>query len=113
MSIASHSLSPGRSEKIARSLVLLYVTLLVIVPLLALVYAGFADGLGVFAQRVTAPVAVDALGLPLSTALLVAVIMCSRAPPPPGCSCAIPSRAARSFRPSSIFRSRSPPSSPA
>jgi sulfate/thiosulfate transport system permease protein len=74
MSLESHALSPGRLERGVRAAVLIYVTVLITVPLLALVASGFADGLAPFLERVTQPVAVEALWLTFWTALLVAVI---------------------------------------
>lgn len=74
MSRPAHALAPGRGERIVRGGVLVYVTLLVSIPLLTLVVSGFSDGIGVFLERITLPVARDAIWLTLWTALLVAVI---------------------------------------
>jgi sulfate/thiosulfate transport system permease protein len=74
MSLESHALAPGPLERTFRAGVLSYVTLLITLPLFALVVSGFADGLDAFLERVTKPVAVEALWLTLWTAVLVAAI---------------------------------------
>lgn len=70
---SSHALRPSRVERALRSGVILYIVLLVAVPLVGLVHFGLADGLGLFWERVTAPVARSSLGLTVWTALLVGV----------------------------------------
>jgi sulfate/thiosulfate transport system permease protein len=74
MSLESHALAPGRVSRGVRAGVLIYVTALITIPLLALVASGFADGFAAFLERISQPVAVEALWLTLWTALLVAVI---------------------------------------
>jgi sulfate transport system permease protein len=59
---------------IARAGVLGYVIALVGVPLAALVSTGLAGGLEAFRQVVTAPMVIDAVGLTLWTAALMAVV---------------------------------------
>lgn len=74
MSGPSHALHPGRIERVLRGASLAYVLVLVAVPLLALFGFGLADGWSAFVQRVTTPVAVDALWLTLWTATVVGVL---------------------------------------
>lgn len=70
----SHALRPSRIEQALRSGVVLYVVLLVALPLVGLVHFGLADGLALFWERVTAPVARSALWLTLWSALVVGVV---------------------------------------
>jgi sulfate transport system permease protein len=52
----------------------LYVVLLVAVPLISIAYYGLADGVGLFLERVTAPIARSALWLSIWTGLLVGLL---------------------------------------
>ncbi len=74
MSRTAAALVPSAAERALRASVIVYILALVAVPLLALVFFGFADGLDAFVQAVTAEVAVDALALSLWTGLLVGVL---------------------------------------
>ncbi len=68
------ALRPNRVEQALRWGVVVYVIVLVALPLSILVHAGFADGLPVFWERVTAPVARAALWLTIWTALVVGAV---------------------------------------
>ncbi|MGB8332027.1 MAG: sulfate ABC transporter permease subunit [Polyangiales bacterium] len=71
MSLISSALRPNRAERAVRWTIVVYVILLVAVPLAGIAYYGLADGVGLFWERVTAPVARSALGLSIWTGLLV------------------------------------------
>jgi sulfate transport system permease protein len=68
------ALAPGALERATRNGVNAYILALVALPLLALVHAGFAQGLGEFASAIEAPVAREALWLTTWTGLLVGAI---------------------------------------
>lgn len=64
----------GAFEKATRGGVTLYLSLLIILPILALASAGLSDGLGGMLERISAPIATYALLLTLYTGALVALI---------------------------------------
>jgi sulfate transport system permease protein len=68
------ALAPGPLERATRNAVTVYVLALVALPLLALVHAGFSQGLREFFAAFEAPVAREALWLTAWTGLLVGVI---------------------------------------
>lgn len=68
------ALAPGPLERATRNAVTAYVLALVALPLLALVHAGFRQGLQEFTSAITAPVAVQALWLTAWTGLLVGAL---------------------------------------
>jgi sulfate transport system permease protein len=68
------ALAPGPLERATRNAVAVYLLALVALPLLALVHAGFSQGLGEFFAAFEAPVAREALWLTAWTGLLVGVI---------------------------------------
>jgi sulfate transport system permease protein len=68
------ALLPGPLERATRNAVNVYVLVLVALPLLALIHAGFAQGLGELAAAIKTPVALHALWLTAWTGLLVSVI---------------------------------------
>lgn len=74
MKAGAFALSPNRSERAARTLVLLYVLALVALPLVALVYFGLHDGLKTLIEALRSPVARSALWLTLWTSTLVALL---------------------------------------
>ncbi|HEX8752358.1 MAG TPA: hypothetical protein VF731_02980, partial [Solirubrobacterales bacterium] len=81
---ASHPASPGASRAglrlpgvgagLGRGLVVLYLSVLVLLPLAALGDKAFADGIGHFWDQVTAPGAVDSLELTLVASLIVVLV---------------------------------------
>lgn len=74
MSAAPYALEPGRIERTLRAGIILYVSLLVAVPLLALVNFGVVEGADQFVHRISSPVASHALWLTVWTALLVGAL---------------------------------------
>lgn len=64
----------GAFEKATRGGVTLYLSLLIILPILALASAGLSEGLGGMLERMSAPLAKHALLLTLYTGALVALI---------------------------------------
>jgi sulfate/thiosulfate transport system permease protein len=68
------ALAPGPLERATRNAVTVYVLALVALPLLALVHAGFSQGLREFFAAFEAPVAREALWLTAWTGLLVGAI---------------------------------------
>jgi sulfate transport system permease protein len=68
------ALLPGPLERATRNAVNVYVLALVALPLLALIHAGFAQGLGALVAAIASPVARSALWLTTWTGLLVGVI---------------------------------------
>jgi sulfate transport system permease protein len=74
MSGPSQALHPGRLERALRGASFAYVLVLVAVPLLALFGFGLADGWSAFVERVTTPVALDALWLTVWTATVVGAL---------------------------------------
>lgn len=74
MKSVAYALTPTRSERIARSFVVLYIAALVALPLLALVVFGTSDGLVALAAALRSPVARSALWLTLWTSVLVGIL---------------------------------------
>lgn len=74
MSAISDALRPNGLERAARWGVVLYIVLLVAIPLVGLLYFGFANGLTEFWQKIMAPVARAALWLTIWTAVLVGIL---------------------------------------
>lgn len=68
------ALAPGPLERATRNAVSAYLLALVALPLLALVHAGFKQGLSAFVAAIQHPVAVEALWLTTWTGLLVGVL---------------------------------------
>jgi sulfate transport system permease protein len=74
MSRPAFALSAGPAQRSAMTAVTLYVVLLVALPLITLVYAGFSEGIPAFWKAVSADVARSALWLTVWTAFVIAVI---------------------------------------
>jgi sulfate transport system permease protein len=74
LSAISDALRPNGLERAARWGIVLYIVLLVAVPLVGLLYFGFANGLTEFWQKIMAPVARAALWLTIWTGVLVGIL---------------------------------------
>ena len=74
MARPAFALSAGPAQRSAIAAMSVYVVLLVALPLLALVHAGFANGLPLFVRAVSSEVARNALWLTVWTAFVVATI---------------------------------------
>src|SRR3954469_24744389 len=65
---------PGVGAGLGRGMVVLYLSLIVLIPLAALTSQAFSDGLGHFWQPVTQPVAIRSLKLTLVASLIVVIV---------------------------------------
>jgi sulfate transport system permease protein len=65
---------PGVGAGLGRGMVVLYLSLIVLIPLAALTSQGFSEGIGHFWQQVTQPQAVRSLKLTLIASLIVVLI---------------------------------------
>lgn len=74
MSQQAYALSPGPGQRAIAGLVSLYIIALVAVPLIAMVQAGFSEGLSAFFSALDNPVAKSALWLSVWTAAVIAVL---------------------------------------